>query len=149
MRKTKVSVAVVIQKMVQSEIAGISFTVHPVTQDHNQMIHEAVYGLGEAIVSGELTPDSYVIHKNDYKTIDINIAPQEKMLVKDKIGSKWIKVLKVKKSKQKLNEKQIIVLTKICQKIEDHYGFSCDIEWGMEKNRFYIVQSRPITTLKN
>ncbi len=76
--KTKVSVAVVVQKMIQSEISGITFTVHPVTKDQNQMIIEAGYGLGEAIVSGSITPDSYVIDKRDFSILDINIAEQER-----------------------------------------------------------------------
>ena len=60
----KISVAVVVQKMVESEVSGIAFSVHPVTQDPNQLIIEASYGLGEAIVSGQITPDSYVVEKN-------------------------------------------------------------------------------------
>ncbi len=145
--KTKVSVAVVIQKMVQSEIAGITFTVHPVTQDHNQMIHEAVYGLGEAIVSGELTPDSYVVHKDNKNLVNINLSRQEKMLVKGKTGNLWVSVPAIKQNKQKLSFKQIIKLNKLCQSIEKHYGFPCDIEWGIEKDKIYILQSRPITTI--
>lgn len=61
----KISVAVVVQKMVQSEVSGIAFSVHPVTEDSNQLIIEAGYGLGEAIVSGQITPDSYVVEKED------------------------------------------------------------------------------------
>lgn len=62
--KTKVSVAVVVQKMVEAEVAGVSFTVHPVTKDKSQMIHEAVWGLGEALVGGSVTPDAYVVRKS-------------------------------------------------------------------------------------
>jgi len=148
MRQTKVSVAVVIQAMIQSEVAGICFTVHPVTKDKNQMIIEAGYGLGEAIVSGQITPDSYVIHKDDYKIIDINIAEQEKKITKDPDGGNhWVEIEKKERNKQKLNNEQIIELVKICLNIEKHYGFPCDIEWGFVKNKFHIVQSRPITTL--
>lgn len=146
--KTKVSVAVVIQKMVDSEISGIAFTVHPVTQDKNQLIIEAGYGLGEAIVSGSVTPDSYVISKRDLSLIDINIADQERQIVKClRRGVKWIPVPKAKQSKQKLSGRQIIELAEICIAIERHYKFPCDIEWALEKGRFYVTQSRPITTL--
>ncbi len=146
--KTKVSVAVVIQAMINSEISGIAFTVHPVTQDRNQMIIEAGYGLGEAIVSGSVTPDSYVISKKDYALIDINIAEQERQIVKClKKGTKWVKIAKSLGAKQKLNGKQIIELAKICAAIEKHYKFPCDIEWAYFKGKFYITQSRPITTL--
>jgi pyruvate,water dikinase len=148
MLKTKVSVAVVIQKMVDSEISGIAFTVHPVTQDKNQMIIEAGYGLGEAIVSGSVTPDSYVLEKKELSIIDINIAEQERKIVKGASGGiKWVPVLKSVQEKQKLSGKQIIELAKICLAIEKHYKFPCDIEWAQEKGKFYITQSRPITTL--
>lgn len=150
----KVLVAVVVQKMVQSEISGICFTVHPVTKDRNQMIIEAGWGLGEAIVGGIITPDSYVIDKRRWSIIDVNVSEQEKMIVKIKDKSKKTKeanatiaVPKSLRNKQKLSGKQIVELAKLCAKIEKHYGSPQDIEWAMEKNKFYIVQSRPITTL--
>ncbi|MBU1091343.1 hypothetical protein KKA27_00520 [Patescibacteria group bacterium] len=116
-------VAVVVQKMVDSEKAGVCFTVHPVTQDKKQMIIEAVDGLGESLVQGIVTPDSYVINKKTFGLIDININ-----------------------GRQKLNETQIKKLAKICIDIEKHYKKPQDIEWALEKGKFYIVQSRPITT---
>lgn len=145
---TKVSVAVVIQSMIESEVSGIAFTVHPVTQDKNQMIIEAGYGLGEAIVSGSITPDSYVVDKKDLSLIDINIANQEKKMVRClRRGVKWTNILKKEQEVQKLTGKEIIELSKICMNIEKHYGFPCDIEWAYFKGKFYITQSRPITTL--
>jgi pyruvate,water dikinase len=146
--KTKVSVAVVVQEMVDSEISGIAFTVHPVTQDKNQMIIEAGFGLGEAIVSGSITPDSYVLDKRDYSLIDINIAAQEKQIKKGATGgTKWVAVPAAKREIQKLTGKQIVELARICAGIEKHYDFPCDIEWAHVKGKFYITQSRPITTL--
>lgn len=146
--KTKVGVAVVVQVMVDSEISGIAFTVHPVTQDRNQMIIEAGYGLGEAIVSGSITPDSYVINKRDYSFLDINIANQERQIKRGTNGgTKWISVVKSTRETQKLNNRQIVELAKICLGIEKHYKFPCDIEWAQKQGKFYITQSRPITTL--
>ncbi len=77
-----ISVAVVVQKMVESEVSGIVFSVHPVTEDHNQLIIEAGFGLGEAIVSGQVTPDSYVVEKEPRRILDKNISEQEKQLVR-------------------------------------------------------------------
>jgi len=154
--KTKVSVAVVVQTMVESEISGICFTVHPVTKDKNQMIIEAGWGLGEAIVSGSITPDSYVVDKRDNSIIDINISKQEKMIVRKAGpsagsggtgGVKTVSVPKSKQEKQVLTGKRIVELAKICAAIEKHYKKPQDIEWAFAKGRFYIVQSRPITTL--
>ncbi len=155
--ETHVSVAVVVQEMVESEISGITFTVHPVTQDKNQMIIEAGWGLGEAIVSGSITPDSYVVKKIkmtnqntklNMEILDINISNQEKQIVRClRKGVKWAAVPKNMREKQKLSGKQIIELAKICAAIEKHYKKPQDIEWALKDNKFYIVQSRPITTL--
>ncbi len=151
LHKQKVFVSVVIQTMIQSEISGICFTVHPVTENRNQMVIEAGYGLGEAIVGGKITPDTYIIHKHKkrkgFKILDKNISKQEKMITKINGKTKDTKVLKAKQEKQKLTDKQILELAEICQRIEKHYNYPQDIEWALEKGKFYIVQSRPITTL--
>jgi phosphoenolpyruvate synthase/pyruvate phosphate dikinase len=143
----KISVAVVVQKMIQSEKSGIAFSVHPVTQDKNQLIIEAGFGLGEAIVSGEITPDSYVAEKQPRRIIDKNIQTQIKGLYKvENGGNEWKGIPESIGSKQVLSDKEILKLSEIILKIENHYGFPCDIEWAFEKNKFYIIQSRPITT---
>ncbi|MDO8559497.1 MAG: PEP/pyruvate-binding domain-containing protein [bacterium] len=148
MRSSKVSVAVVVQVMVESEVSGIAFTVHPVTKDYNQMIIEAGFGLGEAVVSGQITPDSYIVSKRDFRLLDINLAAQEKMLVrKSSGGNVWRSVSAAKREVQKLTGRQIVELAKLCIDIERHYGKPQDIEWAFAKKKFSIVQSRPITTL--
>ncbi len=146
----KISVAVVIQKMVESKISGVAFSVHPVTQDRNQLIIEAGFGLGEAIVSGQITPDSYVVEKNPRRIIDKNISPQERGFFRSVNGGiEWKDISKEINKKQKLTDKEIFELSELILKIENHYKFPCDIEWAFEKEIFYIVQSRPITTLSN
>jgi len=147
LNKKAVSVAVVIQAMVQSEISGITFTVHPVTKDYNQMVIEAGFGLGEAIVSGSITPDTYVIHKNDFSILDINVSEQTMMIIKGGKDNLHKKLSAKQGGKQKLTGKQIVELAKICKNIEKHYKKPQDIEWALVKNKFYITQSRPITTL--
>ena len=148
LHKQKISVAVVIQKMIQSKVSGIAFSVHPVTQDRNQLIIEAGFGLGEAIVSGQITPDSYVVEKNPKRIIDKNVETQNRGLFRaDNGGNEWQKIEEEQGQKQVLSDKQILELSEIVLNIENHYGFPCDIEWAFEKGKFYIVQSRPITTL--
>ncbi len=147
LHKEKVSVAVVVQKMVDSVVSGIAFSVHPVSQDKNQLIIEAGLGLGEAIVSGQITPDSYVVEKSPRRIIDKNIADQERGLFRvSNGGNEW---KSVKGSEQKLSDKEILELSELILKIEKHYGFPCDVEFAKEKGKFYIVQSRPITTLSD
>lgn len=147
LRKLKVSVAVVIQKMVQSEISGICFTVHPVTRSKNQMVIEAGFGLGEAIVGGQITPDAYIINKSNLSILDINVSEQRMVIIKSNKGNLEKKLTLKQGSKQKLSGKQIIELAKICKSIERQYRQPQDIEWAYEKGKFYITQSRPITTL--
>lgn len=150
LHKQKISVAVVVQKMVESEKSGIAFSVHPVTQDRNQLIIEAGFGLGEAIVSGEITPDSYVVEKQPRQIIDKNIDIQAKGLYCAKNGSnEWKNIPKEQGEKQVLSDNEILELSELILKIEKHYKFPCDIEWAFENGKIYITQSRPITTLSN
>ena len=127
--------------------SGITFTVHPVTKDKNQVVIEAGFGLGEAIVGGMITPDTYVIHKDDFSILDINISEQSFAIVRSEKGNRNKKLNKATGGKQKLTGRQIVELAKICKKIEEHYKHPQDIEWALEKGKFYITQSRPITTL--
>ena len=161
LHRKPVSVAVVVQEMVQSEVSGICFTVHPVTKDHNQMVIEAGFGLGEAIVSGQVTPDTYVVHKDDLSVLDISVSEQGMAIVKSSkakprsdggqpstTGCNIQKKLSPKAGgKQKLTGRQIVELAKICKGIERRYKHPQDIEWAWVKGKFYITQSRPITTL--
>ena len=146
----KISVAVVVQKMVESFASGIAFSVHPVTQSENQAIIEAGFGLGEAIVSGQITPDSYVVEKEPRRIIDKNVHVQSRGLYrKAEGGNEWRTLPETEGGRQVLSDSEIMELTELVIRIERHYGFPCDIEWAREKARFYIVQSRPITTLSN
>lgn len=152
---THISVAVVVQKMVNSEKSGIAFSVHPVTEDYNQIIIEAGFGLGEAIVSGSVTPDSYVVTKEPQEIIDVNVNTQNKALYRSSTldtehgFNEWKDLSESQANQQVLSEDQIKELSDIIVNIENHYGFPCDIEWAFEGGEFYIVQSRPITTIKN
>lgn len=143
----KVSVAVVVQQMIQAEVSGIAFTVHPVTEDQNQILIEAGLGLGETIVSGKITPDSYVVNKKTFEIEEINIGHQLTRIVGTPQGNIEEKVPKSLGVKQKLTGREIIMLGEIVLLIEKHYGFPCDIEWALSGGKIFIVQSRPITTL--
>ncbi len=145
-----ISVAVVVQAMVNSETSGIAFSVHPVTEDRNQLIIEAGYGLGEAIVSGQVTPDSYVVSKEPRKIIETTVNTQNRALYRaEHGGNEWKEISEPQASAQVLTSEQILELSDLILKIENHYGFPCDIEWAYENGKFYITQSRPITTLSD
>ena len=149
----KVGIAVPIQRMVQSETSGVMFTLEPVTSDTSKIVIEAVYGLGETIVSGDVTPDHYIVSKDDLKITKKEIAPQEWKLIRSTAGKGEEANVKVvltpeEQAQQKISDDDIIALAKIGKHIEDHYQFPQDIEWAKEDNKLYIVQTRPVTTIK-
>ncbi len=143
------SIAIVIQKMVESDRSGIAFSVHPITQDRNQLIIEAGFGLGEPIVSGQVTPDTYVAEKQSVRIIDKNIQIQTKGLYRaERGGNEWREILKETGEKQVLSDNEIIELAELVLQIEKVFGYPVDIEWATENGRFKLLQARPITTLK-
>jgi len=146
--QTAISVAVVIQKMVDSVVSGVAFSVDPVTEDRNYVLIEAAYGLGEAVVSGQITPDSYVVSKELRDIIEKTVAKQEKGLYRKKDGdNEWRGIVETEAGAQKLSDEHIIALGTLVAHIENHYGAPQDIEWAFEGGEFFILQSRPITTL--
>jgi pyruvate,water dikinase len=151
---SKVGIAVVVQRMVQSEISGVAFTAEPLSSDEKKIVIEAAYGLGEALVSGELTPDMYLLEKKSLRLLDKKVATQEWQLIRNP-DSRDRKRMNIKvpipvkdQHHQKLVDKDIAALAKIAKKIEDLYKCPQDIEWAKEQGNIYIVQTRPITTLK-
>ncbi len=140
-------VAVVVQKMVESEVSGVMFTVNPITKDADEMMIEAGYGLGEMLVQGIITPDNFLLNKATIEIKDRDIQTQDVMLVFQEGANKEIPVPENKRSQSALSDDQIKKLALLGKKIEEHYGCPQDIEWALEKDNFYIIQSRPITTL--
>jgi pyruvate,water dikinase len=144
----KVGIAVPIQKMIRSETAGVMFTIDPVSNDESKLAIEAGWGLGEVVVLGEVTPDRYLVDKKSLKIVEKTVNAQDWQIVRSENGTKHVSVPKEKQNKAKLSDQQIIELTKIGIKIEKHYQFPQDNEWAIEDDKIYLVQSRPITTIK-
>ena len=143
----KVGIAVPVQRMIQSEVSGVMFTVDPITQDKDKLVIEGIYGLGDYIVQGVVTPDHYEVSKSTKEILSKNIARQTIMETR---GGKEVIQSKVplkQQERQKLPDKYILLLAEIGKKIHEHYFFPQDIEWALEKGKLYITQARPITTL--
>lgn len=144
----KVGIAVPVQKMVQSEVSGIMFTVDPVSEDTGKIVIDAGLGLGEAIVSGSVTPDHYVVEKEKMTILSKEVQPQAWMFVRDSGGKNIHKNLtEDQKKNPKLSDEQIVALAKIGAQVEKHYGKPQDTEWAFENGSFFMVQARPVTTL--
>jgi pyruvate,water dikinase len=149
----RVGIAVPVQRMVQSESSGVMFTIEPSTNDREKITIEAVLGLGEMIVSGDVTPDHYTVAKKDMKVLGKEIKKQEWKLVKKagahgKSDNIKVNLTPQEQARQKITDSDIIFLAKIGKTLEDHYQWPQDVEWAKEKGEIYIVQTRPVTTTK-
>lgn len=151
-----VSLAVVIQKMVNSEKSGVMFTANPINGNTDEIMINSSWGLGEAVVSGIVTPDEYVVNKKSKEVKEIFVAEKNTMVIKDKSGIGTIEV-KVADyigndyiEKECLTKDELNTLINYGLKIENMYGSFQDIEWGFDRDtrELYILQSRPITTIK-
>lgn len=144
----KIGVAVPVQRLIQSDISGVMFTVNPVTNEKNQIIVEAIWGLGEYIVQGTVSPDQYIINKNDWTVISENHVEQKTELIRAEHETKEVDVPKSKQNKIKITPTTAIKIAKIGQKLHQHYGKPQDIEFAIDnKGKLFIVQTRPITTV--
>jgi len=144
----KVKISVAVQKMVQSEVSGVMFSIDPVTNDKDRVIIESVWGLGEMIVQGSVVPDTYVVQKDTFAILSKEISDQVIQLVKTKSGeNKELKVSDKIRNTQKISDEEIIELAKLSVKLHTHYYFPQDTEWAKEKGKLYIVQTRPVTAI--
>lgn len=144
----KVNLSAVVQKMVDSEKSGVMFSSQPSTGEPLVVI-EGAWGLGESVVSGSVSPDNYVVDRASKKMVSKYIASKEIMIIRDPKTHKTvtIPVPPEKKDAQVLTEDEMSQLATYAETLEKHYGIPQDIEWGVEKGKIYILQSRPITTI--
>ncbi|MFR8505587.1 MAG: phosphoenolpyruvate synthase [Peptoniphilus sp.] len=151
-----VALSVVIQKMVNSEKSGVMFTANPINNSTDEMMINASYGLGEAVVSGIVTPDEYIIDKKTKKVIEKNISEKEYMVIKNEngVGTRTVNVKDVLGEDaikaEALSPEELDTLIERGLKVEKLYGSVQDTEWGFDTDtkEFYFLQSRPITTLE-
>jgi rifampicin phosphotransferase len=139
--------AVVVQQMVFARAAGVAFTADPVSGDSNLMVIDAVYGLGEALVSGLVTPDHLVLDKRSGALLSYSVAEKNEQIVSTSGGTQEQPVPRSRQKRRVLNKSQTLALHQLGQRIEEVYGHPQDLEWCLADSKLYIVQARPITTL--
>jgi pyruvate,water dikinase len=144
----KVDIAVVVQKMVDAEKSGVMFTSHPSTGEP-KIIIEAAWGLGEAVVSGSVSPDNYVVDRESGEVLDLTIADKKTMMEKDEATGETVEreVPEEKRDAQVLDDAEIQTLIDIGKRAEDHYEKPQDVEWALVDGEVFMLQSRPITTI--
>ncbi|MCL2115451.1 MAG: phosphoenolpyruvate synthase [Methanobrevibacter sp.] len=146
---SKVYIAVVVQEMVEAEKAGVMFTVNPSTGENVALI-EGSWGLGEAVVSGTVTPDTYYVNNEDNEILEATISDKKVMFEKLANGkTEKIEVPENLRNKRVLSEKELVELAEMGKRIQKHYDAPQDTEWAYYKGKLYMLQSRPITTLDN
>ena len=145
-----ISIAVVVQCMVSAQKAGVMFTSNPITNDYNTVVLEAAWGLGEAIVSGIVTPDNLWIDKRTGEVTTEYISEKETMVVRlsERGGTKEEPVPEELREAPVLTDEERNQLVDLARKIEDFYKKPEDIEWAIVDGQVYLLQSRPITTMK-
>jgi pyruvate,water dikinase len=144
---SKVYIAVVVQKMANADKAGVMFTVNPSTGEEIALI-EGSWGLGEAVVSGDVTPDNYQVDKKDNEIINVTISDKKVMYTNDENGTSIkVEVPEDKRNERVLSDEELIELTEMGKRVQAHYGEPMDTEWAFEKDNLFLLQARPITTL--
>lgn len=141
-------VAVVVQMMIESKASGVMFSVNPISEDTDEIMIEAGYGLGELLVQGLITPDNFIANKKSLEIKSKDIQSQETMLIFKDGKNQEIAVPEDWKSEQAISDEIVMRLAELATRIEDHYQKPQDIEWAIDnQDKIWILQSRPITTL--
>jgi rifampicin phosphotransferase len=144
-----VSLAVVVQELVPADAAGIFFTANPLTGARGELIINAAWGLGEAIVGGQVTPDTLVVDRASGRIIRQQISRKDVQTVRAAEGTRDEPVPAERRTQAVLSATQAADLARIGGQIERLYGRPMDVEWALHGDRFFVLQARPITALPN
>lgn len=147
LKNNEPALGVIIQKFISAEKSGVLFTANPINNRRDQMLINSSWGLGEAIVSGDVKPDQWIIDKKSAKIVEEKIAVKEIMTVSKNGGTELVDVPREKHKQHSLAQSEVFILLELGQNTEDHFELPQDIEWVYCDKKFYMVQSRPITTL--
>jgi len=148
---TDVAISVGVQRMVDAGVSGVMFTLNPSNGDRSKVRIEANWGLGEAVVSGAVTPDSYLVDKPTYTVVERTIAEKPRMMVPADDGVETVSVPADEQSEPCLDDRELEELTEIGKRLERHFGTPQDVEWVLDESlpfpdNVFVVQSRPETT---
>jgi pyruvate,water dikinase len=140
-----VSVGVVIQAMVPSEVSGVLFTANPLTGDSGEVVINAAYGLGSSVVDGRVTPDTYRVDKATGQLRDQIIGDKAHQTVLERSGGvREVAVAPAQRERPALSEQQLLHLSDLAMRVESHFGDARDVEWGIAEQQVYVLQARPV-----
>jgi pyruvate,water dikinase len=142
------AIAVIVQRMVNADRSGVMFTADPTTGDRSRLVIEAAYGQGEVVVEGQVEPDTYTVAKDDLTVLSTRIGKKSFAVVRGTSGhDRRVECDPATAQHRVLEHHEVVELVRLGVQVEDHYGIPQDIEWVMEGDVPYIVQTRPVTTL--
>ncbi|HKX72528.1 MAG TPA: PEP/pyruvate-binding domain-containing protein [Candidatus Saccharimonadales bacterium] len=143
----RLKLAVLVQRMVESESSGVAFSVNPITGNTDEIIIESLFGLGELLVQGAATPDNFLVGKHTGDIIDEDIAHKPIMLAYHDNAVREVQVPPELQYTPSLSHDQVQAVAALARTVEAYYGYPIDIEWAFEAGTLYLLQARPITTL--
>jgi pyruvate,water dikinase len=158
-RQDKVELAVIVQEMVSARSAGVLFTRNPISPEQNQMLIESNFGLGESIMAGRCTPDQFIVRKSgrrreeNFSIVDKRIGKKGLAVKEKKVrgngGTEYVELSEEENAAASLTNQQILELSRVGSRIENHFGSPQDIEWAIDQsNKVHVLQARPITSLR-
>jgi pyruvate,water dikinase len=142
-----VRIAVLVQQMVQADISAVVFGANPVTGKRDEVVINASWGLGESVVGGTVTPDSYVVRKHDLTVVTRQIGRKLRMTVQVPGGTSEVNVPRLLQTQPVVNDEQVVEMARLAIELEKTMGWPVDIECAYSAGQLYLLQCRPVTTL--
>lgn len=140
-------IAVLVQQLVASDVAAVVFSANPITGNRDEVVINASWGLGESIVGGTVTPDTFIVRKSDLAIISRTIADKQHMVVSTPGGTHEVDVPRFLRTQASLNDEQVVEMAKLALTLEATMGYPVDVECAYAGAKLYLLQCRPITTL--
>jgi pyruvate,water dikinase len=146
---TQIKLAVLIQQLIAADIAAVVFSANPVTGNREEIVINASWGLGESIVGGTVTPDTYVVRKSDLTITKRQVAQKQFMTIISPNGTREVTVPRLLREQPAMSDTQAIEMAQLAWKLETNKGWAVDIECAYQAEKLYLLQCRPITMLAN
>lgn len=140
---------VVVQQLVFADVSSVAFSANPISGDRSEVVINANYGLGEAVVSGVTTPDMITVKKDDLSLQQVSIGAKERMTIRTPTGTAEANVPRIMRSQPALTPQQATEIAQLAIDLESRYGWAVDIECAIQGSDLFLLQCRPITTLKD
>ncbi|KPA11119.1 Pyruvate phosphate dikinase, PEP/pyruvate-binding domain protein, partial [Candidatus Magnetomorum sp. HK-1] len=135
-----------IQQLIAADVSAVVFSINPVTQNINEIVINANLGIGESIVDGQVTPDTYIVDKTDMTIKSIDIATKQTMSIIANNGTQSVAVPRLMADQQAMTDEQIIQTAQMAMRIENQTKWSADIECAWKDEKLYLLQCRPVTS---